>query len=300
MKKMLKADLHIHTTMSDGYLTPDELLLRLRNTDIGCISVTDHDSVAAIDVLNRRASMFKIRIIPGVELSAEFNGRDLHFLGYFINHHSKRFLDYLYLFGRRRFQRAQEMIDLLEKMGINISIDKVAESARNGPIGRPHLADMLIQGGWVKTRDEAFEKYLGNDGPVYVEKYRITAGEVISLIHSIGGAAFIAHPALQCDDKIIKELAKEGLDGIEVMHPKHTPEDIRHFTLLAKKLKLLTSGGSDFHGDPNSDIKLGDYFIDETKVNRIEEYCISKRAEWNIKNGEDKEATEGEKSENKK
>lgn len=300
MQKTLKADLHIHTTMSDGFLTPDELLVRLRDTDIGCVSVTDHDSVAAIDALNRRASMFKIRIIPGVELSAEFNGRDLHFLGYFINHHSKRFLDYLYLFRRRRFQRAQEMIDLLEKMGIDISIDKVAESAKNGPIGRPHLADVLIQGGWAKTRDEAFEKYLGNDGPVYVEKYRITAVEVINLIHSIGGASFVAHPAIQCDDKTIKELAKEGLDGIEVTHPEHTLEDTQHFTSLAKKLRLLTSGGSDFHGDPNSDIKLGDCFIDEAEVNRIEKYCISKRAEWKVENGDDDGEVDEEKSENKK
>lgn len=289
MKNTGKADLHIHTTSSDGFYSPDEILMLVKDSDISRIAVTDHDSVAALDTLSRRAAMYNISTVSGVELSAEYNGQDLHFLGYFINHHNKRFLDYLYLFRRRRFQRAQEMIDLLAKMGIRISMEQVSKEAKNGPIGRPHLADVIVKKGYARSRSEVFEKYLCNEGPAYVDKYRITAPEVINLIHSIGGAVFLAHPGAYCDDNTIKKLVSLGLDGVEVVHPKHSAESVKHYKALARKLSILTCGGSDFHGDPESSVSFGDFSIDDSEVDNIEKYCISKRSAWELAGDEELE-----------
>ncbi|KPK88918.1 hypothetical protein AMJ80_10500 [bacterium SM23_31] len=282
MQNTGRADLHIHTNVSDGFLSPAKILVKLKNSGISTIAITDHDSVAALDNANRRSSMFNIRLIPGVELSAEYHGKDLHFLGYFIDHHNKRFLDFLYLFRRRRYQRAQGMLEKLDKLGMHITMDQVAAIAFNGPIGRPHIADALINAGWADSRDDAFEKYLGYNGPVYVEKYRITPLEVFDLIHSIGGAAFLAHPGTGCSDGAIRELHGAGMDGLEIIHPKHTPEMVEHYKSLADELSILTCGGSDFHGSPDEEDVIGKYTIDEKSVDGIEKYCLSKRKEWRV------------------
>ena len=275
------ADLHLHTSMSDGLLSPQDLILKIKDAGITIFSVTDHDSVAALDEMKRRSEFFKLEAVPGVELSAEYKNRDMHFLGYFINYHSKRFLDYLYLFRRRRFQRAQEMVVKLKKLGITISMDRISALAGNGPIGRPHVADALIEAGSVNSREEAFLKYLGKNGPVYVEKYKITADEVIELIHSIGGAAFLAHPGLNDLEEFIPELKDAGLDGIETIHPKHSKVQVKSLEKAAMDLSLLTSGGSDFHGDDDID-NLGKYNIEPKIVDKIREYCEEHKSGWVI------------------
>jgi predicted metal-dependent phosphoesterase TrpH len=280
MKKSKKADLHLHTDSSDGLLSPQELFEKIKKVGLTAVAVTDHDSVAAIDQFKRRTEMAAIKVVPAVELSGEFEGLDIHILGYCIKYHNKQFLDYLYLFQRRRYQRAQEMVEKFEKLGVTISIDRVSHFARNGPIGRPHIADALVENGIVRSRNEAFKKYLNNDGPVYVEKYKITASEVIELIHSIGGAAFVAHPGISCEDEIIYKLAAEGLDGIEVVHPKHSSQTQTRLKNLAKNLSLLECGGSDYHGYPERDKDLGNYTIPYEYVERIEQYCEDTREEW--------------------
>jgi len=285
----MSADLHIHTNASDGFLTPAELILKLKDSGIKTFAVTDHDAVSAIDELKRRAEFYQLNIVTGVELSAEYKNKDLHFLGYFINHHSKRFLDYLYLFKRRRYQRAQEMLDRLNKISIQISIDEVVEKTGNGPIGRPHIADCMVEKEFVTSRDEAFQKYLNDEGEVYVAKYRIGADEVIDLVHSIGGAVFIAHPGISCDTRTIKELCEMGLDGIETLHPKHPESKVKKLNSLAEELGILKCGGSDFHGDPNSVIKLGDYTIDEDSVKEIEQYCADNRSLWIVDEPEEED-----------
>ncbi len=277
---MKKADLHLHTNMSDGLLSPQELILKIKDAGITIFSITDHDTVAALDEMKRRAGFFGLTAVPGVELSAEYDNNDMHFTGYFINYHSKRFLDYLYLFRRRRFQRAQEILIKLKKLGIAISMDRVTEFAGNGPIGRPHIAEAMMEAGAVETRDEAFENFLKKDGPVYVEKYRITAKEVIELIHSIGGAAFLAHPGINSLEKTIPELKELGLDGIEIVHPKHTEKEVNNLEKTAKNMSLLTAGGSDFHGGDEDLDNLGKYYVTEESVEKIREYCDEHRSEW--------------------
>ncbi len=276
------ADLHIHTNVSDGFISPAELVIQLKNAGVKHFAITDHDAVAGIDEAVRRSKIYGLNVVPGVELSAEYNKKDLHILGYFINHHNKRFLDYLYLFKRRRFQRAQEMVELLVQQGIKIDLKQVTKLAGNGPLGRPHIADALIKLEVVGSRNEAFEKFLHKGGSIYVEKYRITVKEVIELIHSVGGAAFLAHPGLDADENIISELVDVGLDGIETVHSKHTVEMIDQFTKIAEKFSLLTSGGSDFHGDPEDNVKLGEHCVSEDVVKNIENYCIKHRDEWVI------------------
>ncbi len=292
IKQSKKADLHLHTNISDGLLSPIELFDKMWEHGMSTIAVTDHDSVAAVDTLNRRAQMYSLRIVPGVELSGEFKGLDIHFLGYFIQHHNKRFLDYLYLFQRRRHQRAQEMVANLEKIGIHITLDDVVSIARNRPIGRPHIADALISSGHVSSRNEAFEKYLGGGGPIYVEKYKITASEIIELIHSIGGAAFVAHPGISCSDDTVRRLVEAGLDGLEIVHPKHSPDKQKKLAKIANELSLLTSGGSDFHGDPEREADLGKFSIPDESVDTIEEYCKSMRDTWGYLSEDELDAEE--------
>jgi len=289
---MKKADMHLHTSMSDGLLSPQELILKIKNAGITIFSITDHDTVAALDEMKRRSEFFGLTAVPGVELSAEYNNCDMHFTGYFINYHSKRFLDYLYLFRRRRFQRAQEILIKLIKLGITISMDRIAELAGNGPIGRPHLADAMIEVGAVDSRNEAFDKYLNKDGPVYVEKYRITAQEVIELIHSIGGAAFLAHPGINDLEKTIPEIKELGLDGIEIIHPKHTEDQTKKFEALAGKMSLLTTGGSDFHGGEEDENNFGKFYVTEESVNRIRDYCDEHRSEWITEDSEEESGSE--------
>jgi len=281
MNITIPVDMHIHTTASDGFWEPLRILAELKKIGIKTFGITDHDSIVSLDEMNRRARIYEMELINGVELSAEYEGRDLHFLGYFINHHNKRFLDYLYLFRRRRYQRAQEMIDKLAKLNIKISIDKVVALSRNGPVSRPHIADAMVEKGYVSSRNEAFYKYLRDDGPVYVEKYRIASEEVIDLIHSIGGAAFLAHPGLsKASDDTVRYLVGLGLDGLEVIHPRHTNSMVEHYTETAEKLNLLISGGSDFHGDPNRNESLGSSVVDISVVNRIKQYCEDKHKDW--------------------
>lgn len=286
MKKSQKIDMHIHTNASDGYHSPLEILTILREAGIQTFAVTDHDSIASLDELKRRAGIYNMRLIPGVELSADFNGIDLHFLGYFINYHNKRFLDYLYLYRRRRYQRAQEMIELFAKQGIKISINRIVELARNGPIGRPHFADVLIKSGIVSDRDEAFDKYLNEKSPFYVKKYMVTAEEVIALIHSIGGAAILAHPGISCAKETIVELIGLGLDGVEIVHPKHSPVAVKHFTEVAEKHGLLMTGGSDFHGKPGGSDAISENLVDISLADKLESYCDMKRSDWIISDEE--------------
>jgi hypothetical protein len=162
----------------------------------------------------------------------------------------------------------------------------VTAFANNGPIGRPHLADALIEGGFANDRDDAFDKFLKDDGPVYISKYRITPAEVFNLIHSIGGAAFLAHPGRDCADRIIRELHLSGLDGLEIVHPRHTDEVVERFRRLAGDLSLLTSGGSDFHGGKKEEETIGKYCVSVDAVDRIEEYCIEKRKDWYLDSDE--------------
>ena len=254
----MKIDLHMHSTFSDGVHTPRELIDMAVKQNLAAISLTDHDCLDGINEAMEAGDENNVEVIPGVELSAEYNGRDLHILGYGVDPADNVFQDMLKKFREKRHKRGIKIIELLNAQGVNIDPADVLAKSGEGALGRPHIAAVLLEKGVVSRTGEAFDKYIGEGGPAYVEKYKMSASEAIGYIHSAGGVAFTAHPGvfLESMDDMNKLLA-EGFDGIEVYHPSHSADTVRKLEAVAEKHSLLVSGGSDFHGFTGRDMPMG-------------------------------------------
>ncbi|HXX62502.1 MAG TPA: PHP domain-containing protein [Bacteroidota bacterium] len=257
-----KADLHLHTTFSDGALSPRELIDRARLAGLSAISITDHDHTGALESAIDLGGRDGIEVIPGVELSTIIGELDVHILGYFIDRRDAGLQQYLALFRTERRKRAERIVEKLNSLHVPLSLDAVLEQAGEGSIGRPHIANALVDEGLTATYHEAFLKYIGFGKPAYEGKYMISPAEAIDLIATAGGLSFLAHPSTFVDDKIVRELIEAGIDGIEVVHPSHGPELVAHYSGIVSEYFLLASGGSDFHGGRRSDREaLGKYTI---------------------------------------
>ncbi len=243
-----KADLHIHTKCSDGIFTPEEIVEKARIVGLHAISITDHDSVLGIDKAKPAALEKGIEIIPGVEMSSTYKGHDIHVLGYFFDYQHSDLKEYLDHCRHLRTERAERMVSKLVKMGVKIGIEQIIVKAQNGSVGRPHIAAVLQDGGYVKSFSEAFSKYLGAHSPAYVKSIETHPADVISLINKAGGLSFLAHPAQNVPDEILKQLITFGLDGIEIIHPSHDTYRQNYYREIANEYFLLFSGGSDYHG----------------------------------------------------
>lgn len=242
-------DLHLHSTASDGSFSPQELVQLASKLQLKAIAITDHDSVDGITpALRAGRKHAKLEVIPAVELSSVLKNRDVHFLGYFINHKSVWLEDCLSKLRQSRLERAAKMVKSLRKGGFDIVIKDVLEEAGKGSVGRSHVAKVMLKKGQIDSINEAFNKYIGRDRPCYVEKYSYPPEEVISIIKKIGGIAVLAHPGLSLVDEEIPQFIKCGIKGIEVLHSEHSKEDISRYSRLADKLGLIKTGGSDCHG----------------------------------------------------
>lgn len=262
-----KADLHTHTTYSDGALTAAELLQRVKNVGLKIISITDHDNVGALDEAIKIGKTLGVEVIPGVELSSTVGDQDIHILGYFIDHKSQSLLDYLAFFRIERVKRAERIVGKLNDLKIPLTIESVLEQAGEGSVGRPHIANALVEEGLTESYHEAFSKYIGFGKPAYQKKYQVSPQAAIELISSAGGLSFIAHPGNSIDEKLLSDLIADGVDGIEVIHPSHSPERVAHYTGIVSEYFLLASGGSDFHGGKRNDFDaLGQYYVSERQV----------------------------------
>lgn len=266
------ADLHLHTRHSDGDASVEELLAEVAKTDLAAIAITDHDSFEGIDIAHALNTRSDLKIISGVELSTAYKGKDVHMLGYFFDHHYPEFVEYCQRFRDEREQRAVKMVQKLNDLGAKIAVDRVYEIADGGAIGRPHVAQTMVEAGFVKNLQSAFDKYISNDGPAYVPKYKIDPVAAIDLIHRAGGVAVMAHPGIVRDDSIVAHLAKNGLDGLEVHHPNHMLMRCEEFYAgLADKYGLLHTGGSDWHGARKPDIWIGKAKVSMERVQKLEE-----------------------------
>ena len=263
------ADLHLHTNHSDGTSTPEEVVKQARLANLKAISITDHDAVSGIDLAMAVARELGIEVIPGVELSVTYQGKDIHILGYFIDYKDKKFLDYLELFKIARIRRVEKMIAQLNRKGLPIRVESVLAKAGSGAVGRPHIAEVLVEEGYVASYEEAFQKYLGDQGPIFAEKYPLSPEEGIALIQSIGGVSVLAHPGCYNQDEIIPELAKKGLDGIETTPPQNFPGDPQHYARMAQRYHLLESGGSDYHGERGGGTPMGTRAIPYSFVEKL-------------------------------
>lgn len=251
------ADLHIHTNKSDSTFSPEEVVKYAAKCGLCAIAITDHDSVEAIPLVNEYAGQYNIEIVPGVELSTDANGEEVHILGYYIDYKNNWFLEKLQFLRHNRIKRAQQMLSKLNELGIQITFDDIFGISGEGAIGRMHVARALLEKGYTSTIYAAFKKYIGKGKYAYVKKYRIEPREAIDMIHKLGGVSVLAHPQIMNQDAIIPTMVKQGLQGIEVYHSDHTKEGEARYLDLAKKYNLLVTGGSDCHGIGKGKVLMG-------------------------------------------
>jgi predicted metal-dependent phosphoesterase TrpH len=240
-------DLHIHSSHSDGRQSPQQVVDVALGMGLKAISITDHDVVSGYLEAAEYARGKSIDVIAGIELSASKKDDDIHLLGYLIRPDHEGLLKALERFRRIRNERGKKMVKRLADIGVKIEYEDVLQSAGNAALGRPHLAEALAKNGIVASYNEAFNKYLALDGPVYVPKAKLTPTEAIDLIHQAGGMAAMAHPALTNRDDMIEEMAAAGLDGMEVFHPTHGRAARKKYRQIARHYKLFITGGSDSH-----------------------------------------------------
>lgn len=244
---MNQVDLHVHTNCSDGLLWPEAVVDYCIKHGIRVLSITDHDTVEAYHVLKGKIGDKDLKLVPGVELSTSMKGADFHILGYLLDIENPEFVNRIENFRVERMKRGEKIVEKLNELGIDLSIDTVKKIAGNSVMGRPHVADALVKEEYVLTLDEAFARFLGYHAPAYVPKKYLTPKEAIKLIHDAGGVAVWAHPGPVGKDEFLPTFIELGLDGLEAYHPLHSPATARHYVDLAKRNNLIYTGGSDCH-----------------------------------------------------
>lgn len=250
----MNIDLHIHSTMSDGTLAPSEIVDLAFKKGLSAIAITDHDTVAGCEEAISRGKAVGLEVLSGVEVSVVYNGINLHLLGYLVDCENEKLFAALRTIQAARKRRNHRILEKLQDIGISVSEAELNEVSAKGQTGRPHIALVLIKKGYVRSMDEAFEKFIGKEGSCYVRRFVFELEEAVACIHGAGGIAVVAHPYhLLKDDlesgEIIQELKNAGVDGLEAYYPTHGKPFRKQLIAAAKKHGLLVTGGSDYHGD---------------------------------------------------
>jgi predicted metal-dependent phosphoesterase TrpH len=245
-----KVDLHIHTTASDGRLTPEEVVQRSAELGLIYIAITDHDTVSGIERAMRACAAFPaLTVIPGLEINTDTQTGEVHILGYCIDYNNKELKSSLSRLRRSRETRARKIVANLSELGIDISWDRVMELAGGGSVGRPHIAQAMFEGGYIPSLQEAFIKYIGRHGPAYAERERLSPREAVKLVIMAGGLPALSHPEdIEELDVVLAELKDEGLIGSETYYNGYHRKTIDRLAKMAEKYGLIPTGGSDFHG----------------------------------------------------
>lgn len=244
---MGRVDLHIHTTASDGVLSPAQVVRVAIDKGLEAIAITDHDTTDGVDQAVAAASGERLEVIPGIELSAEEGSREVHILGYYIDYRDQTLQERLAVLRRARRERAWKMVKKLETTGTPVSWERVLEIAgETSAFGRPHIAKALLERGYVGSLKEAFDRYIGLRGPAYVSRHKLTPAEAVKIITDAEGLPVLAHPRGQED--VIPKLAALGLVGLEAYYPSYSREERDLLAKLAEEHNLIATGGSDFHG----------------------------------------------------
>lgn len=272
-----RIDLHLHTNASDGVLSPPQLLELVRSSGLSCFAVTDHDTLSGADLIRSQLTAADPACLTGVELSVNCEGADMHMLAYCFDAADLDFRAALTDFQQRRRERGSRIVERLQQQGVAITAETVARIAGNSVVGRPHIAEALIEHRVVRNIEEAFRKYLGYDAPAYVPKATWAPAEAIAAVHAAGGVAIMAHPGISDMQRFIVSLIPLGLDGIEVFHTNHTAKQTAHLLELALRHELLISGGTDFHGRPGRNAPLGMTGVTAAHVDAIRN-CAAKYA----------------------
>jgi len=269
----MKIDLHVHTTASDGRLSPSEVVQRAIEQGVEVMAITDHDSVAGIEEALTEAGKYpNIMVIPGVEMGADVPKDEMHILGYFVDRTSPIFCEKLQKLRTSRATRSQLMVSKLEDMGIKLDWDRVVRIADGASIGRPHIAQAILECGYVSILQEAFDKYIGDNSPAYVEREKLSPIETVSLISHTGGLPVLAHPADTKNlDSVLGSLIPAGLIGMEVFYKDYDSATVRRLSTIAEKHGLVCCGGSDYHGFEIEENEIGRCAVPWDTVERLME-----------------------------
>ncbi|RPJ11936.1 MAG: PHP domain-containing protein [Deltaproteobacteria bacterium] len=256
-------DLHLHTTASDGVMTPAELVRYAKSNGLQAIAITDHDTIEGLEEGLFEGERTGFEVIPGVEISAEHSPGSMHLLGYFLDIYHPLLRGKLEYLQRARAERNPKIIENLNRLGVRIAYEDVVKASGGGQVGRPHFAQVLMEKGYVRNFQEAFERFLKKGAPAYVDKVRFKPKEAISFIREAGGVAVLAHPKTlgmngpSALERTILELMEMGLKGIEVFYPEHSPLEVGQFKVLAERSGLLMTGGTDYHGIEKEALDIG-------------------------------------------
>lgn len=259
---MNNVDLHTHSNKSDGSLSPSDLIKLAKDKGLSAIALTDHDTTDGLDEAIAMGEKLGIRVIPGVELSCEYQGRDVHIVGLNINHKDADFVATLKDFVDSRDLRNRKMCQKLTEAGLIVDYDELMETFGESVITRAHYARFMLSKGYIKSLPEAFERYIGDNSPCYIPREKVTPTQGIQLILKAGGIPVLAHPLLYKMGKdrldiLVTELKEAGLVALEALYCTYTPSDEREMKALADRHGLLISGGSDFHGAAKPGLELG-------------------------------------------
>lgn len=278
---MMPIDLHVHSNKSDGSYSPTELVDYAIEKGLAAFALTDHDTIAGLDeAIDYAKKQSLCEVIPGIELSTEYEGKDIHILGLYIEHHNTHFTRYLIDFQNSRELRNEKMCAKLREHGINISIEQLQERFPDSVVTRGLYAKYMLETKQIKNMSEAFERYIGDNSPCYIPREKVTPSQAVSLIKSAGGIAVLAHPtlyhmSLSRLDNLISQLVATGLDGIEALYSTYHAGEERDMKRLAIKYQLLITGGSDFHGTTKPGLDLGvgygHLFVPEELLDKLKE-----------------------------
>ena len=246
----MKADFHLHTTASDGRFSPEKLVQLAAERGLEVIAITDHDSVAGVIAAVKAAESFPpLKVIPGVEINTDIPNGEVHILGYFIDYRSQELRQTLRRLRQARRRRAHKMVDKLAQLGIEVEWERVKKLAAGGSIGRPHIAQAMLEQGYISRLQEAFNRYIGRYGPAYVERERLSPVGAVKLVAKAGGLPVLAHPAgIDNLEELLEQLIAEGLVGLEAYYNGYGQRTVKFLVNIADKHGLIITGGSDFHG----------------------------------------------------
>lgn len=273
----MRIDLHTHTTASDGLLAPEALVALAHEAGVGVLAVADHDTTDGVDPAAAAGPQVGMEIIPAVEINTDVDESEVHVLGYYIDHHLPWFQEFLGRLRDGRVNRAARMVEKLNALGIRIDFARVRALA-SGAVGRPHVARALLEAGVVASTEEAFQKYIGRNGPAYVERMKVSPQEAVEIIVRAGGIPVLAHPGWGVQDEMIPALVDAGLEGLEVYYPDHTPAMVNRYLEIARRHGLLVTGGTDFHGgDLATKVPPGSQYVPAECVTKLRERAEQKR-----------------------
>ena len=268
-------DFHMHSIYSDGVKSPEELLRHALDCNLSMMALTDHDEIDGIKALRTAQEQLDpektIKFINGCEFSADYKDKSIHILGYRFDETNKELRDFIEYFKSKREERIDEIIRCCNNAGYFISKDELLKKfPKTQAYGRPHIGQLLIDGGYAKDINDVFKDILRKDSPCYVPKVKVDVPYIIDIIHKAGGLAVMAHPKLVTSDEYVVEMLAYDFDGMEVYHTKHNDDDVKRYKALAKEHNLFITGGSDYHGIPGkAPDQFGDYLVSAEDVSEF-------------------------------